>query len=294
MTLRPLLVAMLAVGAQPWSVHAQDLLTQAKALERRGRLDSAYTIIQRAAAAEPNRAEVHWWLGNIAGERAQQIGGLGAYGAARKCKAGYARAVQLEPDNPDYLEGLIGYLSQAPGIVGGDRDSALVLAEALRRIDETRGTFQMASVLLRGNRGEKASADSIMDAWGRAHEGDRVAQFRVAGHFAQSNQPERALAIHERLLARDPADVVAQYGVARNLVVLKRDARRALGLLGPLSSSTPPPPSGPSYQLPGVWWRMGQAYVQLGKPDSARTAYQQALVIAPQFRQARMSLDSLR
>ena len=47
--------------------------------------------------------------------------------------------MQLEPDSIPYLQGLIGYLSQAPGIVGGDKDSALALARHVRRLDESRG-----------------------------------------------------------------------------------------------------------------------------------------------------------
>lgn len=293
MTRRPVVAAAFIVCALPPAAAAQDLLAQARVLEDRGSHDSAWTLIQRAAAAEPNRAEVQFWLGSIACDRAERIGGIGAYGTARKCKAGFGRAVQLEPTNPDYLEGLLQYLSQAPGIVGGDRDSALVLAEAIRRMDERRGTLLMVDVLGRGNRREKARGDSIIDAWARSHEADRLEQLRVAAHYAQSERPERALAIHERLLARDHADAVAQFGVARNLVVLKRDPRRALGLLGPLSVATPPPGS-PSYAQYAVWWRMGQAYVQLGKPDSAVAAFQQSLRVSPSFRQAQLSLDSLR
>ena len=41
------------------------------------------------------------------------------------------------------------------------------------------------------------------------------------------------------------------------------------------------------------WWRLGQTWVQLGQPDSARTAYQHALEVNARFEQARRSLDSL-
>ncbi len=287
------LVALLALCAlRP--AAAQSLMEQAKAAQQRGRLDSAYTIIQLAAEAEPDNAAVQYALGDIAGSRAGQVGGLRAYGIARKCKQGYARAVALEPTNPNYLEGLIGYLSQAPGIVGGDRDSALVLAAALRRIDEWRGTSAMVGALLRGNAREKARADSVMDAYGRAHPGDRLAMVRVAGFFGGSERPERALPLYESALAHDSTDVVARFGVARNLVVLKRDPGRALGYLHYVAAR--PRPTGdnvPSYSAVGLWWRMGQAFVQLGMPDSARIAYTHALQVQPGFAGAQRSLDSL-
>lgn len=273
---------------------AQDLLARAVALQRAGRLDSALTVIEAAARAEPDRAEVHFRLGDIAGQRAARGSRVSALGLARKSKRGFARAVELEPDNPRYLESLAQFLSQAPGFAGGDRDSALALAQRLRRIDEMQGTFLMADVLRRGNDRQKARADSVVEDFGRAHGGDRVTQLRVSGYYANTSRPERALAIHERLLAADSGDVVARYGVARNLVVLRRDPGRAIGYLHAVLARPVPPPSGPTYQPAAAWWRMGQAFTLLAQTDSARLAFERALAINPQFGPARLSLDSLR
>lgn len=204
-----------------------SLLQQARAAYERNQLDSAYIIIQRAADAEPDNAEVQYWLGQYAGARAQQVNSLRALGIARKSKYGYSRAVTLEPTNVEYLKGLIGYLSQAPGIAGGDRDSAFRVAVALRRIDDTQGLNAMVNVLWRGNAKSKQRADSVMEDWARSH-GDRTGQLNLAAWYANTDRAERALAIHERLIARDSNDVVARFGIGRNLVVLKRDPARAL------------------------------------------------------------------
>jgi hypothetical protein len=100
--------------------------------------------------------------------------------------------------------------------------------------------------------------------------------------------------VHERLLAHDSTDVVARFGVARNLVVLKREPRRALSLLKAVAAvPRPPDQPGPTYSAVGLWYRMGQAWVQLGIPDSARIALTKALEVQPGFRGAQLSLDSL-
>ena len=283
-------IALLIVAAP---LQAQDLVQQARDAARRGQLDSAYALIQRAVEAQPDRAEAHFWLGQIAGSRAGAQGGLGALGLARRSKEGYARAVELEPDNLDYLEGLAGFLGQAPGIAGGDRDSAVVLAERVRARDAARGTFLLADVLRRGDDAQKARADSLVEGYAGTRTADRLAQLRAAGFWAQTDRPERALAVQERLAARDTMDVVARYGVARNLVVLRRDARRALAIFRWVLTRPVPPPDGPSYVPAAAWWRLGQAYVQLGLSDSARAAYEEALRLLPQFAPARASLDSL-
>lgn len=285
-----LAVVLLLVAAP---LAAQDFVQQARDARRRGQLDSAYAIIQRAVEAQPNRAEAHYWLGEIAGSKAGAQGGLGALALARRSKGGFARAVELEPDNLDYIAALAGFLGQAPGIAGGDRDSAIVLAERVRQADEGRGTFLLADVLRRGDDSQKARADSVVDGYARGRAGDRVAQLRSAAFFAQTERPERALAVNERLAQRDTSDAVARYGIGRNLVVLKRDLRRAIAQLRWVLTQPVPQPPAPSFLPAAAWWRIGQAYAQLGVPDSARAAYQEALRLTPDFRPARLSLDSL-
>jgi tetratricopeptide (TPR) repeat protein len=286
-----LLALVLAVALAP-PARAQDLLLQARAAAERGALDTAYALIQRAAEAEPNRAEVHHALGQIGSQRAAQLGNFSALGVARQAKRGFARAVELEPDNPTYLEALASYLSGAPAFAGGDKDSARVLGERLLRLDVTRGTFVLAGLLWQGSGPEKARADSLVEAFARSAGSDRAAQVRVAGFWAQTDRAERALAVGERMIARDSTDAVAGYLVARNLVALRRDPRRAQRYLR-YALAHQPPPGGPTFLPVSAWWRLGQAYVQVGRPDSARAAFLQALRILPTFQQARLSLDSL-
>ena len=289
----------LAVGALACALaaplRAQNAFEQARAAFRRNQVDSAYNLIQRAAEAEPNRAEVQFWLGQIAGIKAQRAGIPRGFGPARKSKRGYARAVELAPDSLDYLDGLSGYLANAPGIVGGDRDSALVLAERIRRVDPRRGAFLVAAVLVRGNDRQKARADSVVDALGRSAAGDRETQLQVANYWTGRGNIGRALPIYERLVARDTTDVMARFGVGRALVMLQREPLRAQGHLW-FAARAPSRPADEPGQTPNVgapWWRLGQSYVQLGMPDSARICFEQALRVNPQLQQARLSLDSL-
>jgi tetratricopeptide (TPR) repeat protein len=274
-------------------LSAQSLYEQARAAQQRNQLDSAYELIQRAAEAEPNRAEVQALLGDMACSKAGRVGGLGAFGPARTCKAAYSRAVELAPDSLSYLESLAQYLSQAPGIAGGDRDSALGLARHIQRLDDVRGTFLMAGLLWRGNEAEKARADSLVDASGRSRAGDRANEHRVAAYWASTNRPERALVVYERLVAGDSRDPVAHFGVGRALVLLKREPRRAQEHLRLAAAAPQPPGTGPSFVPGAPWYRLGQTYVQLGMPDSARVCFEQALRVNPQLTNARAALDSL-
>lgn len=233
-------------------------------------------------------------LGDIACQKAQQASGLGRYGPARKCKKAYSKAVALEPTNINYLSDLAQFLAAAPGIVGGDRDSALALAATVRKVDEPGGVFLMAEVLRHGNDKDKSRADSLVEGLA-GPAADRATLFRMAGYWASTGHVDKALAIDERLIAADPSDLVAQFGVGRNLVVLKQDPRRAQTHLRLAETApAPAPEKGKPGVSPGaVDWRLGQAYVQLGITDSARIMFERALQTNPKLTPAKASLDSL-
>jgi tetratricopeptide (TPR) repeat protein len=284
---------LIGAGSVVPSARAQGLYDRARSALERGQLDSAYELIQRAAEAQPARAEVQWLLGQIACQKAGSAGPLGAFPLARKCKEAFSRAVELAPDSVTYLESLAGYLSQAPGIAGGDKDSALRLAVRVRQRDDARGDVLMANLLWSGDAAAKARADSLAEGALARHPAEPLVQLRVAAWWGSTGRPERALGVYEGMVARDPSDAIARFFLGRQLVLMKRDLRRAQEHLR-LAAAAPPPPAGTQSFTPGApWYRLGQTYVQLGMSDSARICFQEALRINPQLQPARLSLDSL-
>lgn len=274
-------------------LSAQGLYEQARAAFQRNQIDSAYSLIQRAAEAQPNRAEVHYWLGRIAFAKGRHASFTARIGLARRVKVGYSRAVALAPDSLDYLESAARYLAVVPGLVGGDRDSALVLAERARRLDATRGTLLMIDVLRRGNDRWKTRADSLAESLGRSADQDRAAQIELANYWSVTQRPVRALANYERLAARDTTDAFVRFNLGRALVVLQREPRRAQPHLWFAAHAPQSAADVPGFTAGAPWWRLGQSYVQLGMPDSGRICFEQALHVNPQLREARLSLDSL-
>lgn len=281
------------LAASPLS--AQSLYDQALGARGRGQVDSAWELIQRAAELTPDAAPVQFLLGDIACQKAQTASPFSAFGLARRCKAGFARAAELAPDSLGYVVALASYLGQAPGIVGGDKDSAQKLIALVRARDEVRGVMLQAELWWAGNAASKARADSAMDAVGRSHRADRVAQFRVAQWFEQTQRLERALAVYEGMIARDPRDAVARFFVGRSLVLMKRNPREAqVHLRFAAAAKLPAPGTTELTFAPGApWYRLGQTYEQLGMSDSARICFRRAFEINPQLDAARVSLDSL-
>jgi tetratricopeptide (TPR) repeat protein len=285
--------AALLAGAARTSLAAQELLPLARAAAERGRIDSAYALLLRAVDAEPNRAEAQFWLGQVAGTLAAERRNLSSFGLARRAKRAFGRAVQLEPRNPLYLEGLGRYLSAAPGIVGGDRDSARSLGEVLLGVDSMRGTFLLVGLLRRGNDRDKARADSLVEAFSAHPTGGREGLVRLGLYFSRG-RPERALPVGERLVAEDASDPLGRLVLGGALVALKREPEAAARHLRWAIDHPPPVTTdGRQYWPPSLWFRLGQAYIQMDRPDSARAAMQEALRLEPGFRPAKQALDSL-
>ena len=277
----------------------------ARAAAEHGQMDSAYELIRRAAAAEPDRAPVQFWLGEIATFKARSAGfSLAGFTAARRAKAGFGRAVRLDPANPDYLQVFAEFLSQAPGIAGGDRDSALGLAAHLERVDAVRGTIVMADVLHRGNARDRQRADSMIAQLLAEYPADRVAQGGAGNYYAITGRPQLGVPLYQGLVDRDSTDGLARYGLARLLVMTGRQPRRAqrqlhyvLGHVHELVAQalTLGAPGRRFWFSPAAAWLMlGRTYRQLDMNDSARVCYEHALAIEPQLKGTRAALDSLR
>ena len=286
--------ALAAVAALP--LRAQSPFDSAQDAYQHGRMEAAYRLVERAAAAWPDSAAVQELRGDVACQRATGPRGWEHPALARECGRAYARAVALAPDSLAYLESLVGFLRMAPRADGGDLDSALAVAERERDLDVGRGTFQMAAVLRRGDARQRGRADSLIHAVSLAHPDDPELASLVAVYYESQSRSDSVLAVYERLAAASPGDAAAQYLLGRQLVIMKRDPRRAQTYLLNAAMAPPPDPGdegGVSYGPGAPWWRLGQTWEQLGRPDSARVCFREALRLQPGFPEAQASLDSL-
>ena len=116
--------------------EAQQLLCRlALQLER---WDKAVAACQKAVALDPDSSDNHLWYGRALGERANRVSFLKAYGLAKRVKAEFETAVALDPRNAEALADLGEYYTEAPGIVGGGKDKAAVVADKLDDVDRAR------------------------------------------------------------------------------------------------------------------------------------------------------------
>ena len=166
---------------------------------------AALRHLERAARQSPREARIQNALGDAYGLAAQGAGLLAKFGWAKKCRAAYERAVELEPGNPAFHWSLLGYDCMAPAIAGGGRDKALARAAEIRRLDPMSGRVAFATLaLVEKNAG---AAFALFDEVLREHPDDFLALYHLGRCAALSGeQLERGLAALRRCLVLTPPE----------------------------------------------------------------------------------------
>ena len=122
-----------SLAANPGDAEAHNLLCRVYYQEERW--DDAIHECETAVSLMPLNSGYHLWLGRAYGEKADSIHSIKAYGLAKKVRAEFERAVQLDGANVDALSDLGEFYRAAPEIVGGGKKKAQGVAQALEQYD---------------------------------------------------------------------------------------------------------------------------------------------------------------
>lgn len=120
-----------SLSANPGDAEAHNLLCRVYYQEERW--DDAIRECEAAVRLVPLDSEYHLWLGRAYGEKAESIHSIKAYELAKKVRDEFERAVQLDKGNVDALSDLGEFYTAAPGIVGGGKEKAQRVAQALEQ-----------------------------------------------------------------------------------------------------------------------------------------------------------------
>ncbi len=188
-----------ATAAEPANAEAWQALGQAHlALQNP---DAAVAAHEKAVELLPNDAVYRLQLGHAYGFAATRAGLFAKMGFAKKCKAAYDKAVELDPQNLNARWSLMEYCRQAPGIVGGGLELAYAQAEAIKKIDARRGRAAYASLYAHEKKYPEAIA--LYDEVLRETPGDPDALYHFGRLAAQSGQQlDRGLAALREIAAQ--------------------------------------------------------------------------------------------
>jgi tetratricopeptide (TPR) repeat protein len=240
-----------AVAADPDDAEARHyaglaLLCQEKPGE-------ALPHFEKAVALAPT-ARNYVFLGDGYGMRITQAPVFSKAGLAKKCRAAYEKAIELEPKSVSARLAMIRYLRVAPGIAGGGAAKACAAAAELEKVDPLMSKNVRASLLL------------------------------------DDKKYDDARALLAEILRGHPADYMALFALGRLAVESGAHTDDGLAALQKCLAETPPPEQpGHSY----AHWRAGQLLEQKGDKAGAKAAYEAALEIRPSLKAAREALKRL-
>jgi Tfp pilus assembly protein PilF len=248
--------------------------------------DQAALHAESAEKMESQNAEVHLWLGQIYGRKAEEEHSLTL---AVKTRKEFEKAVSLDPSNVDARCDLMTFYLDAPWVLGGGKGKALKQAEAIATLDPVEGALARAHYYEKLGQASQAGAE-----FRKALElkpKDPGPYFEAANFYESGGDVEDMRASVEAAAKLNPRDPRLPYYLGatdamegKRLTEAERDLKSYLAA-GPHRSDDPS-------QASAMSW-LGQVYERLGQSQLATKEYMAALALDSHLNLALQGLQRL-
>jgi tetratricopeptide (TPR) repeat protein len=283
---RGLSLALLAALAAAPLLAQPTLIEQGRAALSRGDSDAAIEILEKAVAQSPKSAKAHYTLGNAYGAKVQAGGMLAAAKYASNITDEFEKAVALDPKYVEARYGLVQVFAGAPGIMGGSYDKALEQAKAIKEIDPIVGHRAYAFIYSQQQKldlAKKEYADAIRE---------QPRSAKAHGFFGQylanvEKDYTAAFAELEEALKLDARYMPALFHLGRVASLANANLARGEEALKQYVAYTPKE-NEPTLASAQYW--LGAVYEKEGKKTEAKQAYEAALKLNPNLKQASEAL----
>jgi tetratricopeptide (TPR) repeat protein len=257
------------------------------ALEEK-RTDRAAEYFETATKLDPKNSTYFLWLGRAYGREAQNANVLRQPGLAKRTRAAWERAIELDPENLDARSDLIQYYVQAPGILGGSMQKALDQAEEIRKRNALRGYLELGALYER----EKKLADAEKAYLGAAKEKSErhVGEYRLGVFYQNTGAFDKAFELFESMITANPSETGALFQIGKTGAMSGQRLERATEALDAYLQTTPGR-NDPS--LAAAHWRLGMIHEKRQDRQRAKSEYESALRLDPTFKPATESLRKL-
>ena len=313
MTLKPLFCALILASPAASIERAKQLFDTAKYAEAKtellalqksaaaayylGRIatfdndgDEAIRQFERAVELDDGNALYHAWLGNAVRDEAQHASAFKMPFMARRMKKEWERAVELDPAQLDARLGLVMFHAMAPGIMGGNKDTAREQAREIAKHDAMRGAMARG-MLAEAEKNTAAEVAAYQEAIAAAPD-DKTGYFALGSTYAQDGKATEAFATLDQYINRHPEDRSALYQAGRFAGLSGQQLDRGENALKEFLAAPPADAHPPNIARAHYW--LGQIAEKRGAKDAAREHYRSALAIDPKSHAPQRALDALK
>ena len=257
------------------------------AMEER-KTDRAADYFEAATKLDPKNSHYFLWLGRAYGREAQQASVLRQPGLAKRTRAAWERAIELDPENLDARSDLIQYYVQAPGFMGGSTAKALEQAEEIRKRNALRGYLELGALYEREKK--FAEAEKAYVAASKEKSDRHVGEYRLGLFYQNTGAFDKAFDLFESMIAANPSEAGALFQIGKTGAMSGQRLTRAAEALEAYLQTTPGR-NDPS--LAAAHWRLGMVHEKRQDRQRARAEYETALRLDPTLKQATESLKKL-
>jgi len=247
--------------------------------------DNAVKNGEKAVSLAPDKSMYHLWLGREYGEKAAAANPLSAASLAKKARAEFEQAVQLDPANVQAHADLAEYYTDAPSIMGGGTDKARDQASQVAKYDQATSHWILAIVAEKEKRypdAEKELQEAIKVAKNPAQYWMNLASF-----YRRRSQMDNLQKAISQALAQPNKSAEVYYNAASELLAAGKDLASAAQYLKQYLGSNAMVEDAPAFR---AHYLLGQIYEKMGNKSDAANEYKASLALASGFAPATKAL----
>jgi tetratricopeptide (TPR) repeat protein len=248
--------------------------------------DNAITNLEKAVQIDSKNSDYHLWLGRAYGGKADREH---SFFLAKKVKKEFEEAVAANPSNITARRDLEEFNLEAPWVVGGNKDDAKAQVEAIAAIDPIQGHLARAFYYAALKKQDSAESEYQQALAARPKSVDPY--FEAANYFIKQNKPAELKAAIDGATAVNPNDPRLAYYRGVYGVLSAIDPAHSEQDLKSYLASTPDRSDWPSHAGAREW--LGRLYEAQGKRTEAAEQYRAALQLDPGRKEVKTRLEHL-
>jgi tetratricopeptide (TPR) repeat protein len=249
--------------------------------------DNSITNLEKSVQNDPKNSDYHLWLGRAYGGKADREH---SFFLAKKVKKEFEDAVAANPSNIPARRDLEEFDIDAPWVVGGNKDEAKAQVEAIAAIDPVQGHLARALYYAQVAKKQDAAESEYQQAL--AVKPNKVdPYFDAANYFVKQNKPAQLKAAIDGAAAVNPNDPRLAYYRGVYGVLSAVDPSHSEQDLKSYLASTPDRSDWPSHAGAREW--LGRLYESQGKRAEAAEQYRASLQLDPGRKEVKTRLEHL-
>jgi len=169
--------------------------------------EEATESFEEAVELQEKNADYHFWLGQAIAMDAQNSNVISQAIMASDILEQFERTVELDPKHIPGRLGVIGFYTNAPGIMGGDLGKAKYNAKELIKMNELQGRMALARIYLKEEKIDSVEIQIQILEEKFKNEKSASSFYNTLGyHYLGQGQNEKAIKAFEKQVLLNPTD----------------------------------------------------------------------------------------